>query len=406
LLQRAERGDRRARIALDLTEAQGQFLSTVQIWITLIGILAGAFSGATIADELAEILNRSSAVQGFGEVIAVAAVVMVVSFLSLVFGELVPKRIALENPEQIASMVAPGMRFVSHLAGPIVRLVHGSTELILRMLRIRPSESKGVTSHDIAILMRQGLQEGEFEPAEREMVERVLRLHTMGVTAVMTPRPAVVWLKAGEEGETLHARVSESRYSCFPLAEGNLDNVLGLVFVKDLLAQTLAGEAPDPLAVLRPPLFVFEHLSVLEVLQRFRETRSHVALVIDEFGGVQGLVTINDILGIVLSDTAGVGKREQPRVVRRADGGWEVDGSLPFLDVADVLQFPAGGGAGKLPYQTVGGMMMTLLERVPEVGDVVEAFAHRFEVLSMEGRRVGRVHVRRSREAETGGDDA
>jgi putative hemolysin len=322
-------------------------------------------------------------------------VVLVVSFLSLVFGELVPKRIALENPEHIAAVVAPGMRFISGLAGPIVRLVNGATELVLRMFRVRPRESKGVTSHDIAILMRQGLQEGEFEPAEREMVERVLRLHSMAVTAVMTPRPAVVWLKDGERGEILRTRVRASGYSCFPLAEENLDNVLGLVFVKDLLAQSLAGATPDPRAVMRPPHFVFEHLSVLEVLQRFRETRSHVALVMDEFGGVQGLVTINDILGTVLGETGKAGEGERLQVLQRPDGDWEMDGRVPFLDLFDTLQLSAVDERGRLPYQTVGGMLMTMLKRVPEVGDSVEALGHRFEVVSMEGRRVARVRVGR-----------
>jgi putative hemolysin len=392
LEERANRGDAKARAALDLAKAPNEFLSAVQIGITLIGILAGAFGGGTIADALAASLQRIPLLVPYSQAIAVGIVVVCITFLSVVIGELTPKRLALSNPERIASAVAVPMRWLAKVASPVVRLLTVSTDLVLRFLGVRPSTEPPVTEEEIQVLFEQGTRAGVFEEAEQDMVEGVLRLGDRPISAMMTPRTEVIWFDVDDSPDEIRRKITESAHSRFPVAHGSLDTILGIVQTKDLLIHSLSGQPVDLKAVLQRPLYVPETKPVLDVIELFRESRNHIALVIDEYGGLTGMVTINDILEGIVGDMPAVGEPAQPSAVQREDGSWLLDGLMPVDEFQDLLQI-------ELPeesrgyYQTVGGFVMAELGRIPSAADHFEWGQLRFEVVDMDGHRVDKVLV-------------
>lgn len=393
LQQLAEEGDRRAQAALDLAAAPGRFLSTIQIGITLVGILTGAFSGTTLADRLAPHLNRIDWIAPHGAALSLGLVVVAITLLTLIFGELVPKQIALHNAVRISAAVAPFMTTLSRVALPVVHLLSGATSLVLRLFRLRPAAEATVTEEEIKLMIEQGTQEGVFDPTEQEMVERVFRLGDRTVSALMTPRPEVVWLDPGEGAEALQRKITDTAHTHYPVADGRIDNIIGMVNSKDLLSQNLNCRPVDLRSVLRSALFVPESMSALQVLERFKQTRSHAALVIDEHGGFQGLVTTSDILEAIVGDIPARGESEEADIVQRDDGSWLVDGKVladelkEFLDV-DRLPFE-----GEHLYETLGGMVMAFLGRIPHSGDAFEWDGFRFEVVDMDGHRVDKVLI-------------
>jgi len=396
LQQRAETGDTGARRALELVDNPNRFLSTVQVGITLVGILAGAFGGATIASQVAVYVRRVPSLAPYADGVSLGLVVLVITYLSLVIGELVPKRIALNHPERIASAVAGPMNFLSRASAPLVALLSASTEGVLRLLGVRRTEEPPVTEEEIAMLLEQGTQAGVFEEAEQDIVERVFWLGDQRVASLMTPRRKVVWLDVeappGEYRETM----ARHRYSRFLVCDGSLDRVLGMVEVKDLWARTLAGEPVDDLrAVLRKPLYVPESTRALRVLAMFRESGTHLALVVDEYGGVEGLVTLNDVLEEIVGDLARAGAPAAPAVVQREDGSWLVDGSLHTDEFREAVGLPERRDEDREEYRTVGGFVLTHLGRIPTAGDKFVTEGLQVEVVDMDGHRVDKVLVSR-----------
>lgn len=395
-LQRmAAGGDRRARAALELAQEPDRFLSTVQIGITLVGILAGAFGGATVAAQLGEALERVPGVAPYGETLGLLAVVLVITYLSLVVGELVPKRIGLNNPEGIAKAVARPMVLLSWLASPAVRLLSLSTSAVLRLLRTRPPEGPPVTEDEVRVMIEQATDAGVFEQAEREMVESVFGLGDRRVTALMTPRVDVAWLDINLPAEEVARRISASHYSRLPVCDRHPDNVLGVVKAKDLLPVALAGRPLDLRASLRQPLFVPESMTALRLLELFRRSRSHVAIVVSEHGSVEGLVTMTDVLEAIVGDLVPPGGQVEPLAVERDDGSWLLDGGITidgFKEVFPVGQMP---GEGDGAYQTLAGFVITHLGRIPSAADRFEWGGLTFEVVDMDGRRVDKVLVAR-----------
>jgi putative hemolysin len=393
LQQRAEEGDERAKIALELANSPSRFLSTIQIGITLIGILAGAFGGATIAEKLAPALNRIPWIAPQGGAVSLFLVVLGITFLSLIIGELVPKQIALHHAERISAAVAPAMRRLSWLAAPIVHLLSFSTQLVLRAFGVRPSEEVTVTEEEIKLMIEQGTQEGVFEPSEQEIVERVFRLADRTANSLMTPRPDVVWLDPSEPPEEIQQKITADSHTHYPVAEGQIDHIIGVVNSKDLLSQNLACQPIDLRSVLRPALFIPESMSALDMLERFKQKRTHVAFVIDEHGGFQGLVTTSDILEALVGDIPMPGEFEEAEIIQREDGSWLVDGKVPADELKELLQ------ADELPfenenlYQTLGGLVMAFLGRIPKSGDHFEWGGFRFEVMDMDGHRVDKVLI-------------
>ena len=393
LQQRAEEGDVGAQAALELINAPNQFLATIQIGITLVGTLAGAFGGATLAVKLAQWMGQIPLLASYSEAVSFGLVVLVITYLSLVLGELVPKRLALNNPERIAAAVSPAMRALSRVVSPAVRLLSLSTDGVLRLLRVRQLDDLPVTEEEVRLLIEQGTRVGVFEPSEQEMVGRVFRLDARPVSALMTPRTEVVWLDLAKPTEELRAVILSSDYSVFPVARDTPDAIVGVVQARDLLAQCLQGEAPDIEAVLQPAQFVPESMSLLDVLERLRDSHSQIALVIDEFGGFQGLVTLNDMLEAIVGDLPQLDDRGEPDVIEREDGSLLIDGQVSIDDLKALLRVKEFPEESSGAYQTVGGFMMTTLGRIPSSADHFEWGGLRFEVVDMDGFRVDKVLV-------------
>lgn len=393
LQQRIDDGDRRARLALQMAESPSRMLSTVQIGITLIGILTGAFGGATLASSLAGLMDRWPVLQPYSAAISVTVVVVIMTYLSLVLGELAPKRLALNNAEAIACWVAPLMDFLSKLARPLERILSYSTDRVLHLIGVRQRDDSPVTEEEVRILIGQGTVVGVFEPIEEEIVGQVFRLSDLNIGALLTPRVEIAWLDIDDSPEEIREKILASGHSRYPVAEGDLDHVLGLVLAKDLLARTISGQPPDLKTVLQQPLFIPDSMAALEALERLRQTRTHIALVIDEYGGVEGLVTLTDFVEAILGDVPDMGEVQHEDVVRRDDGSYLLDGMLPidrFQELFEIRDLPEENEGY---YQTVGGFVMTMLGRVPNAGDVFNWNDLRVEVMDMDGRRVDKVLV-------------
>ncbi|MGE5839866.1 MAG: hemolysin family protein [Deltaproteobacteria bacterium] len=400
LQQSANTGDTGARAALDLSSHPNRFLATVQIGITLVGILAGAFGGATLAQEIEGLAADVPALAPYAGIMGVGVVVVAITFFSLVLGELAPKRIALVHAERIASAVAAPMRFLSSLAFPLVRLLSLSTDLVLRVFQIKPSSEPHVTPEEIKILVEQGTALGVFEESEQDMIEGVLRLDKRPIGVFMTPRTQIVWIDVGDSQETVRGKMVNSRHSRFPVIQGSFDNVLGIVSAKDILKQFLGTQPINLRQALGPPLYVPETASALRVLDLFKREGAHFALVTDEYGGIQGLVTDRDILEAIVGELPSRDEPRESEVTLREDGSWLVDGLLDIERLKEIIS------VGKLPdeesgrYHTVSGFMMTQLGGIPATGEHFEWEGFRFEVMDMDGRRVDKVLIARVRDSK------
>ena len=393
LQQLANQGNLNARAALELAESPNHFLSIVQVGITLINILNGVFGGATIAQRLEGYVKLVPFLAGYSQPIAFSLVVLLITYFSLIVGELVPKRLALNNPERIAATVAIPMRALAVLASPVVFLLSASTETVLRILGITPSDEPQVTEEEIKILIEQGTEAGTFEEAEQDMVERVFRLGDRPVTGFMTPRPDIVCLDLEDPAEENRQKMADSAYSRYPVCQAGLDNVLGIIPVTDLLARSLRNEPLDLTLELRQPVFVPESTRGLKVLELFKQTVTHMALVVDEYGVIQGLVTLNDIMSEIVGDVPAGPGQEEPQAVQREDGSWLVDGMLPVEEFLELFGLEELENEERGNYQTLGGFIITHLGRIPAAADHFEWDGIRFEVMDMDGNRVDKVLI-------------
>lgn len=393
-LQRlAESGNRQARLALALAEEPNKLLATIQVGITTIGILSGALGGATLAEEIAALLKGIPALEPYSEAIGVGVVVVCITYLSLIVGELVPKRLALNNAERIAVATAAPMNFLAILATPLVKLLSLSTDFILWVLRIKPSEEPAITQEELEILIEQGAQSGALEETEQDILESVLRLDEQRVGAVMTARPQIVWLDLEDSPEVMRQKIILSPYSRFLLSKDELDNFLGVVYAKDILAQNLTDNALDLSALARPPLFVPENMSTLKLLDLFKQKSVHVAVVVDEYGVIQGMVTDTDILESIVGDLPANDEPEEPEAIQRDDGSWLLDGMLPIERLKKLLDIEKLPDEELADYQTVGGFIIYYLKSIPISGEWFECGGLRFEVVDMDGLRVDKVLV-------------
>ena len=393
LQQLANQGDIKARIALELANAPNQFLASVQIGITLLAILSGAFAESTIARRLIPLLNLVPWLAPYSDALSSVIAILIITYLTLIIGELVPKRLALNYPERIASVVAIPMRMLANIASPVVYLLSASTDLVVRMMGIKPSTEPQVTEEEIRVLIEQGTEAGTFEEAEQDMVERVFRLGDRPVNALMTPRPDIVWLDLEDTAEENRKKMLDSCHSRFPVCQGGLDNVLGIMHVTDLLARSLSGQQLDLTVSLRQPVFVPESTRGLKILEVFKQTGIHLALVVDEYGVIQGLVTLNDIMVEIVGDVPSAGELEEPQAVQREDGSWLLDGMLPvdeFFEIFEIDEIPTDHRGS---YQTLGGFVITHLGKIPSATDYFEWESLRFEVMDMDGNRVDKVLV-------------
>ena len=393
LQQLANTGNQKAQTALELANTPNRFLSTVQVGITLIGILAGAFGGATLAEKLAVELSQIPILDPYSDVIALAVVVGLIAYLSLIFGELVPKRLALNNPEQIAVIIAKPMNFLSKLTAPVVHLLSISTEFILRLLGIQASNEPQVTAEEIKVLIEQGTQSGIVEEAEQDIVDRVFQLGDRPVQSLMTPRPEIFWLDLDDTAEENRQQLNQISSTRVLVCQEGLDNVLGFVQVTDLLSQTLSNQPLDLTRSLRRPLFVPENTSVLKILEMFKQTGIHIGIVVDEYGVIQGLVTLNDILLELVGDIPTIDNQDEPQVIQREDGSWLLDGMLGVEEFFQLFELERFAVQSQGNYHTVGGFVITHLSRIPSVAEHFEWKGLRIEVVDMDGNRVDKVLV-------------
>ena len=394
LKQAVDEGDERAGKALALVESPGRMLSTVQVGITLISILTGVFGGATLADRIAVVLMRWPFIAPYARPVSLTFVVLIITYLSLILGELAPKRIALNGAERIARLVAPIMTVLARMVSPLVGFLNASTELVLRLIGAKVSTESPVSDEEVRILIEQGTQSGVFDPIEEEIVGQLFRLSDLPVDALLTPRTEVAWLDVSDTTAEIAEKLTTYAHSRFPVADGSLDNVVGLVLVKDLFAMTLMGKELDLRSVMQPPLFIPDSMPAFEALERLRQTRTHIAMIIDEYGGLEGLVTLSDFVEAIIGEVPDVGDLDNPDVVRRPDGSYLLHGMLAvdrFQELFDIKELP---DENEGYYQTVGGFVMSMLGRVPNTGDSFDWNNQlRLEVMDMDNRRVDKVLV-------------
>ena len=389
----AELGRAGARLALELKRDPGRFLSTVQVGITVIGVLASVFGGATLADTMARVLAGVPGWGAYSASISFALVVIVISYFTLILGELVPKRIALGRPEAIAQRLSGFLRTLARLIGPVEWLLSASSNLVLRIVPARTGEASPVTEEEITLMLRDATAAGHFEAAETAIVQMALRMGDRRVGGMMTPRTQVEWLDLTDPEEENRRKIHDSDYSRFPVVEGDSHQVIGIVQVKDLLTQMLGSRPFDIKSVVRPAFYLPDTVTALRALEHFKQRSEPMALVIDEYGDFEGVLTLHDILQSLVGDIGAAGEDGGPAVVRREDGSWLVEGMLPVDEVMDLTGLRDLEGAESGDFHTLGGFMMARINRIPAVGDRTDIGGFRFEVVNMDGRRVDRVLI-------------
>jgi putative hemolysin len=389
----ADDGAKGASAALDLAENPGSFLSTVQVGITLVGILAGAFGGASIAEKLTPVVATQAALEPYAEQISFGMVVAIITYLSLVIGELIPKRLALHSPDKIASLVAGPMKALSRVCYPLVRVLEGSTNGLLRLFGLRESTDPPVTEDEIKVLIEQGIHAGVFETAERDLIERTFHLGDRSIKELMIPRPEVVFLDIDDPPEKLKEAIIETRFSRYPVSQGSFDKIVGFLRVKDLLGRPFGDSIDELKNALVPPLFIPEATPAFKAIELFKSSRRHMALVIDEYGGVEGLVTVNDILDALVGDFPSVDEQGDEMIVQREDGSYLLDGGVSLGELKQTLGLKHLPGEERGGFQTLGGFVMTHLGRIPKEADHLETAGWRFEVVDMDQRRVDKVLI-------------
>ena len=387
-----EDGNKNAQIVFDLLEDPNEFLSTVQIGISLIGVLTGAFGGVTLAEPLSKLISFIP----YNEPVSVAIVVIVTTYLTLVIGEIVPKVIALNDPERIALKVAKSMVVLSNVSKPVSFILAKSSSFLLWLLRIENKNDDVVTEEEIELMIKEGREDGTIEKEEEDIIKRVFKLDDQKVESIMTPRNEIIWIDLEDDREINKKRIIESKRSIFPIASGELDDFIGVVQAKDILAVMFGDEEFDVHAIVKEPLVVSEHLETLELLKEFKENQEyvHMALVVDEFGSVEGLITLNDLLEGIVGDIPGIDEEDDPQAIQRADGTWLIDGRYPIDRFKELFDFK-----DSLPdeeednYTTLAGFILSISGTIPDEEDTFKCGRFVFEIVDMDGHQIDKVIV-------------
>ena len=391
LKQLAQSGNKRARLVLQLVESPNHFLSTVQFGITMIGILAGAFGGATIAEKLSVSLSRIDWLASYSDQLALGLVVALITFSSLILGEIVPKRLALHAPEKTSMTIAGPIDKLGRIVSPLVGIISWVTDSLLDLIGVRRQEEPTITREEVQVMVEQGSHAGVFHHAEIEMVEGVMRLDEERVGDLMTPRPKIIWLDANDSKDTNWRKIVTSNHSYFPLYEENRDHVIGMVSVKAMWANSEAGVETDLRNLAVPPLIVPETMIAVKLLESFKQTGKHIALVTDEFGGVTGLVTLIDVLEAIVGDLPSEEEKHREPYLRREDGSYLIDAMMEIDDFKELLSLEALPNESVDDYHSVGGFALSLLGRIPSQGDSFHHGLFRFEIVDMDRYRVDKI---------------
>jgi len=393
LQKKLQEGDNGAQAALDLKKLPNRFLSTIQIGITLVGIFAGAYGGVTIAESFAEFLHKIPIIDLYADGIALVLVVSVITYLSLLIGELVPKRIALQNPVKIACKLAGSMVMLSKISKPLVDLLSKSTESVLKILNIKPNSEPTVSDDEIKILLSEGAKSGVFEKTEKEIVERTFKLSDRKVNTLMTPRKEIIWLEFDSSFKKVRHKIVNNPHAFYPVCRDSIDKVIGIVRTESLLTEFLADEKIDFINNLQKPIFIPESMDGLKVLEMFKKTGLHMALVVDEYGNVQGVISITDILEAIVGDIPSYDEHDEKDIVKRDDGTYLIDGLTPIDELKEYF------GISKIPeersgnFHTVGGFITNRIGSIPKTSDKIEYDSLKFEVMDMDGNRVDKVLI-------------
>ena len=388
----AARGSKSASTALALAAEPTRFLSTVQVGITLIGIFSGAFAEDAIASQVQEQIARIDILAPYSDTLALVLVVLAITYVSLVLGELVPKRIALAHPEAVASAIARPLAALARVTALPVRALSASTELVTALMRIRPRSGDDVSEEDVRALIARAASTGVFTRQEYALFKRTMHVGDLTVRDLMVPRTEVVWIEEDAQVESVRVLVGTSPYSHFPVCRGGLDAMVGVVHLKDLITYgLLAGQEFKVAEVARPPVYVPDTMPALRMLDEFQRTRDHVAFVVDEYGGVQGLLTLNDVLTALIGDMGRGGEAMKVRAVQRHDGSWLLDGRLPLTEAVGYLGVHQGAQDEATDARTVAGLVLSLMGHIPEEGQSAEWCGWRLEVVDMDGTRIDQV---------------
>lgn len=397
----ARQGDSRADVALSLSENSGRFLSTVQVGITLVGILAGAYGGATIAEKLSPWFDDLPYVKGHGESLAVGVIVGAITYFSVVIGELVPKRFALVHAEKIALIVAKPMLILSRLAHPIVVILEVSANILMKILRIRPKEEE-VSDVELKAILSEGAETGVIEKAEHEILQRVIRLDDRDVKSIMTHRTEVVFIDVNDDMDVIRAKVHESGHSRYPVIDESPDELVGIVQAKELLDNALSqGGHINIMNHVKEFMVLPESASCLQALESFKKNHVNLIVIVDEYGSTQGIVTSSDLLEAIVGVLpSNYDKGDQVRIVERVDGSWLVDGRTPIEEIH--ISIGLEDISADEDFDTIAGFLLEVLRKTPREGVVFEGFGYRFEIVDMDGHRIDKIMISRITEREDG----
>ena len=390
----ADHGNERAAHALATANEPARFLSTVQVGITLVGVLAGAFGGTTLTEKLMEVLTGFPSLAPYAHMLALGSVVVAITLCSVVIGELVPKRLGLHYPEFIAMILVGPIRGLSRLVAPLVNVLTWLTDLLLKPFGLaKPPKETPFSDEEVNIMIAEGLHAGVFNQAETEMVAGVLELDKLAVTAIMTPRPKIVFLNIDDPEEGNWRKIVASGHSHFPVYQGNRDQVLGMVSIKAIWANSAFGLSTNIKNLLVPAVIVPETMMAITLLAQFQKNSQHVALVSDEFGSIQGLVSLIDVFESIVGDIPQRGQRGAPEARQREDGSWLIDATLSTADLKEMLKLDVLPHEDLADFQTLGGFVMTHFGRIPRAGDYFDHEGWRFEVVDMDRHRVDKVLI-------------
>ena len=390
LENQANKGDEKAKAALKLANNPDTFLSTVQIGITLIGILTGIYSGENIKTDVMAWLNTFPAIQPYSSVVATTIIVVAITYFSMVLGELVPKRIGLAKPEAIAKTMAKPMQILSWLTFPFIWLLSASTTVLVKLFNLKSGDTH-VTEEEIKAIINEGTNSGAIEETEQEIIERVFHLGDRNITSLMTYRNDITWLDINEATGDYQQKIHDSLHSVYPVCDGQIDSIKGLITIKDLY--TVAGKSVPLADIIRKPLFVPENNTAYQVLEKFKETHLHAAFIVDEYGTFLGMITLNDILEAIVGDMPETAESDDYEMVLREDGTWLVDAQIPFYDFLEEFDKEDWMTEFEQDFDTLAGFILHHLEHIPQTG---EKFAWRdftFEIVDMDAHRIDKVLV-------------
>jgi putative hemolysin len=394
----AEKGDKKAAAALKLSNNPEIFLSAAQIGITLIAILTGVYSGEKFSKDLQPVLERVSFFQPYAETLSTTLIVIIVTFLSIVFGELIPKRIGLLNAERIAKLVAPIMYGFARFTYPIVWLLNKTSNLFFTIFNIRRTKDETVTEEEIKAIISEGTESGTIEEEEREMITRIFHLGDRNITSLMTHRSDIIWFDINDNEEMIREKILQEPHSIYPICDGEIDNIKGMVSIKDLYIIDDFTLFRD---IVQPAMFVPENNTAYQVMERFKETKSHSCFIVDEYGSLQGMITLNDILEAIVGEIPQTGMQDY-EIIEREDGSYLVDAQIPFYDFLSRLGKADWASEEEYSFDTLAGCVLHEMERIPKTGDKLKWRGFDFEIVDMDGHRIDKVMVVPSEEIREG----